>query len=501
MMAADSNKPAMPPPPRRTATVRRRAVRRYGAAGVLGAVILLALATAGFMLLRPAASQSGPSDAEIDALLTELLGGETTAFATNRNAFSFSARNLTNLERRTFEVGDSFFEQNWVTAPASTAARDGLGPTFNAQSCSSCHVLDGRGRPPVDDADPERGLLFRISIPGAAAHGGPLPDPIYGGQLQDRAILTAPAEGRFRIAYDVIHGAYGDGEPYTLLAPRYSFADLAFGPLHPELMVSPRVAPSAFGAGLLEAIAEADILAQADPDDADGDGISGRPNLVWDARRGATALGRFGWKANVPTVEQQVAGAFLGDIGITSPLFPAENCPAAQTDCQTAPHGGSPEIPAHRLAQVVFYNQTLAVPAMRNVDDPQVRQGAALFLQAGCATCHTPRYTTGEHPVAALSHQAILPYTDLLLHDLGAGLADGRPDFLADGREWRTPPLWGIGLIDNVNGHTRLLHDGRARSIAEAILWHDGEGLAAREMFRNMPRAARAALLRFLESL
>ena len=487
--------------PHRTAAVRYQAVRRYGSVIVIAAVILLALATAGFMLLRPAPSEPGPSAAEIDALLTELLGGATTAFADNRNAFSFSARNLTNLERRTFEVGDSFFEQNWVTAPASTAARDGLGPTFNAQSCSSCHVLDGRGRPPLDDFDPERGLLFRISIPGADANGGPLPDPNYGGQLQDRAILTTPAEGRFRIAYDLIHGAYGDGEPYTLLSPRYSFDDLAFGPLHPEAMVSPRIAPSAFGVGLLEAIAEADILAQADPDDADGDGISGRPNLVWDARRQQTALGRFGWKANVPTVEQQVAGAFRGDIGITSPLFPSENCPAAQTDCQSAPHGGRPEIPAQRLAQVVFYNQTLAVPAMRDTDDPQVRQGAALFLQAGCVACHTPRYTTGAHPVAALSGQAILPYTDLLLHDMGMGLADGRPDFLANGREWRTPPLWGLGLIDNVNGHTRLLHDGRARSIAEAILWHDGEGLAAREMFRNMPRAARAALLRFLESL
>ena len=488
----------------RISAVRNRAARRYGFAAVIGVIALLALAG---LLAQRAATESRQTDdaaindAAIDALLTELLGGATTAFADNRNAFSFSARNLTNLERRTFEVGDSFFEQNWVTAPASTAARDGLGPTFNAQSCSSCHVLDGRGRPPLDDYDPERGLLFRISIPGTDANGGPLPDPNYGGQLQDRAILTAPAEGRFRIAYDVIHGSYGDGEPYTLLSPRYSFADLKFGPLHPDAMVSPRIAPVTFGAGLLEAIPESDILAMSDPDDADGDGISGRPNMVWDTRRGGPALGRFGWKANVATVEQQVAGAFLGDIGITSPLFPDENCPAAQTDCQAAPNGGAPEIPAERLAQVVFYNQTLAVPAMRDVADPQVRQGAALFLQAGCAACHTPRYTTGEHPVAALSHQAILPYTDLLLHDMGEGLADGRPDFRANGREWRTPPLWGIGLLDNVNGHTRLLHDGRARSIAEAILYHDGEGLAAREAFRNMSRAEREAVLRFLESL
>lgn len=484
----------------RIATVRGGPARRYGrglaVALGLGAAALLAMAC------LPRDGGAGLAAADIDALLNELLGGETTALVANRNAFSHSARNLTNAERRIFEVGDSFFEQNWVTAPASTEARDGLGPTFNALSCSSCHTLDGRARPPENDADPERGLLFRLSVPGVdAVAGGPLPEPNYGGQLQDRAILSVPAEGRFRIAYDRIDGAYGDGEAYSLLAPRYSFVDLAFGALHSEVMASPRIAPAVFGAGLLEAIPEGDILAQADPDDADGDGISGRPNMVWDVRRQATALGRFGWKANVPTVEQQIAGAFHGDIGVTSDLFPGENCPAAQAACRDAPNGGMPEIPEERLGKVVFYNQTLAAPAMRDVGDPEVRRGAGLFLQAGCAACHTPHYTTGAHPIGALSGQAILPYTDLLLHDMGEGLADGRPDFGADGREWRTPPLWGIGLVDNVNGHTRLLHDGRARSIAEAILWHDGEGLAAREAFRNMSREEREAVLRFLESL
>ena len=479
--------------------VRRKDGRRYGLAALAGAMALLAL---GGLWLSCADAGAGESAVEVDALLNELLGGETTALVSNRNAFSHSARNLTNLERRTFEVGDSFFEQNWVTAPASTEARDGLGPTFNAQSCSSCHTLDGRARPPENADDPERGLLFRLSIPGVdAVTGGPLPDPNYGGQLQDRAVLSVPAEGRFLIAYDLIEGNYGDGEPYSLLAPRYSFADLAFGPLHPGIMMSPRIAPAVFGAGLLEAIPEGDILAQADPDDSDGDGISGRANMVWDARRQATALGRFGWKANVPTAEQQIAGAFHGDIGVTSALFPGENCPAIQGECREAPNGGAPEIPEERLGQVVFYNRTLAVPAMRDVAEPQVRRGAELFRDAGCAACHTPRHTTGDHPVGALSGQAILPYTDLLLHDMGAGLADGRPDFRASGREWRTPPLWGIGLVDNVNGHTRFLHDGRARSIAEAILWHDGEGLAAREAFRNMSREEREAVLRFLESL
>jgi CxxC motif-containing protein (DUF1111 family) len=438
---------------------------------------------------------------EADAILNELSGGETTSFATNRNAFSQSTRNLTNEERRIFEVGDSFFNQNWVTAPASTEARDGLGPTFNAQSCSSCHTLDGRAKPPENPDNPERGLLFRLSVSGTDTNGGPLGDPIYGGQLQDRSILSVPSEGRFIIRYEEIPGTYGDGELYTLLNPEYFFGELAFGPASSNLMISPRIAPAVFGMGLLEAIPEDVILALADLDDENGDGISGRPNIVWDVERGESALGRFGWKANVPTVKQQVAGAFNGDIGITSSLFPEDNCPPSQSDCQSAHNGGSPEIPDERLDKVAFYNRTLAVPAMRNTDDPEVRDGARMFLQAGCSACHVPSFTTGEYEIQALSGQTIFPYTDLLLHDMGEGLADGRPDFQASGGEWRTPPLWGIGLVDNVNRHTRFLHDGRARSLAEAILWHGGEGSAASEAFRNMSREDRDALIQFLESL
>ena len=481
----------------RIVSTRNRARLRYGLTAILGVAAIAALA---WFLIRDA--RSGPSEAEITTLLQARPGGATTIATTNRNSFGLAAPNLTNPERRVFEVGDSFFTQNWVTAPASTEARDGLGPTFNAQSCSSCHTLDGRAKPPDHAEDPERGLLFRLSIPGVDPEtGGPVGDPAYGGQLQDRGILTVPPEGRFAITYRELPGTYEDGTPYTLLQPQYSFSDLAFGPLHPEVMISPRIAPSVFGMGLLEAIPEVDIVALADPDDSDGDGISGRTNMVWNVRDGEPRLGRFGWKANVPTVEQQIAGAFHGDIGITSPLFGEENCPAGQIDCQSALNGGTPEIGDERLGKVVFYQQTLAVPAMRDVDDPQVRRGAGLFLEAGCAACHTPSHTTGNHAVSAVSGQVIFPYTDMLLHDMGEGLADGRPDFLADGREWRTPPLWSIGLIENVNNHTRLLHDGRARNIAEAILWHGGEGLEAREEFRKMSREDREALLRFLESL
>ena len=442
-----------------------------------------------------------PTPTRIPVVVVAELGGDTTAFTVTRNAFGLSARNLNNPERRTFAVGNSFFRQNWVTAPASTEARDGLGPTFNALSCSSCHLLDGRGKPPDGPDDGERGLLLRLSIPGAGPHGGPLAEPVYGGQLQDRAIVNVPIEGEFVILYKEIPGSFADGEPYSLRSPTYQFRGLNFGPMHPKTMVSPRVAPAIVGMGLLEAIPELDIVLAADPDDDDGDGISGRVNMVWDERRGAVALGRFGWKANVPTVEQQTAGAFLGDLGVTSELFPAENCTASQPECSTAPNGGSPEIGAERLADVVFYTQTLAVPAMRDIDDPQVQQGARMFLQVGCDVCHTTQYTTGAHGIEALSNQTIYPYTDLLLHDMGPELADGRPDFQANGQEWRTPPLWGIGLVKTVNGHTMFLHDGRARNLTEAILWHGGEGSGARDAFKSLSKEQRDALIRFLNSL
>ncbi len=234
----------------------------------------------------------------------------------------------------------------------------------------------------------------------------------------------------------------------------------------------------------------------------DGDGISGRPNYVWDAAQGSSALGRFGWKANQPTLHQQVAGAFLGDIGITPSLFPEENCMDPQGDCQAAQNGGQPEIGDPILEDVVFYSHTLAVPARRDWDNAVVLTGKKLFTEARCTQCHTPKFQTGNLPgFPELSNQTIRPYTDLLLHDMGPGLADGRPDFQADGNEWRTPPLWGIGLVPTVNEHSNYLHDGRARNLMEAILWHGGEAEASRELVRKMPQQERDALIKFLESL
>lgn len=436
---------------------------------------------------------------------TELLGGATTVFDVSGQAYSFPARNLDDAARDSFSLGNHFFRRNWVTAPASVAGDDGLGPTFNATSCDACHFKDGRGAPPTMPNELFLGLLVRLSIPGQNEHGGPLDDPSYGGQFNQNAVLGVPAEGKVSVTYAEIPGAYGDGEPYSLRKPTYVFADLAFGPFASGIMMSPRVAQAMIGLGLLEAVSEETVRALADEDDRDGDGISGRPNMVWNQRAGRATLGRFGWKANQPTVEQQSAGAFLGDIGITSSLNTGENCPAVQKGCLAAKSGGTPgapELSELKLDAVSRYAATIAVPSRRRWMDNEVREGERLFRTAGCAACHTPKLETGVlDKFPALSNQTIRPFTDLLLHDMGPDLADDRPDFLATGTEWRTAPLWGIGLVDSVNKHQFLLHDGRARGFAEAILWHGGEAARSREAFRTMPKTDRDRLLAFLEDL
>ena len=449
-------------------------------------------------LLAAALMSSAAFSEEVSDALS---GGAATVFATTRQAFGQPLPHLTPDQETQFFVGNSFFNRNWVSAPSSTTARDGLGPLFNARSCSGCHLHDGRGRPPVPGED-MLSMLVRLSIPGRDRHRGVVPEPTYGDQLNGLAVHGVPPEGRAVITYEEIPGTYGDGESYSLRRPTYTFTDLRYGPMHPDTLLSPRVAPAIVGLGLLEALPAEALLALADPDDADGDGISGRPNRVWDKAGRQTVLGRFGWKANQPTVAQQVAGAFLGDIGITSSLFPDENCPPNALACRQALNGGSPELSAALLGHVVFYNRTLAVPARRSPDRPDVRRGRHLFEEAQCGACHTSTLRTGEvRGLPDLSRQVIHPYTDLLLHDMGAGLADGRPDFEATGSEWRTPPLWGIGLVETVNRHTYFLHDGRARNLAEAILWHGGEADASKAYFRRLPRADRDALLQFLRSL
>ncbi len=425
-----------------------------------------------------------------------LPGGATTnTFFFGRNAFISPAENILPEHEPLFFSGNSYFNQPWVEAPASTTTRDGLGPLFNARSCSTCHAHDGRGQPPAE-GEVATALLLRLSIPGAAPGEAPLPDPVYGGQVQPFGISGVPAEGLPVVEHEEVVGSYDDGATYTLRRPVWRVEELAYGPMAAGAMLSPRVAPQMIGLGLLEAIPRERLEALADPDDADGDGISGRL-----ASLPGGQLGRFGWKGEQPTVESQSAGALLGDLGLTTRLHPRQSCMPAQEACLEALEGGDPEVDDFILERIVLYSQLLAVPMRGSWDDPEVLLGKARFQAAGCDGCHVARHQTGEHALAELQDQTIWPYTDLLLHDMGEGLSDGRPVFSASGTEWRTPPLWGIGRFQAVNGHTRLLHDGRADGVEEAILWHGGEAAASVEAFKGLPAEERAALVRFVESL
>ncbi len=444
-------------------------------------------------------------------------GAATSKKIFNGDAFSQFPPNLSFEEEQRAKVGNGIFKKIWVSSPASTRASDGLGPLFNARACQHCHLKDGRGQPPAA-GDRAVSMFLRLSVPPRseseraaleAGETGVIPEPTYGGQLQNFAVPGQGAEGEMVIAYEEIPVVLNGGETVTLRKPSYSIEGLAYGPLDPKTLLSPRVANQMIGLGLLEAIHEGDLLALADPEDADGDGISGRPNWVRDEETGQAALGRFGWKAGNPTVRQQSAHAFTGDIGISTTLTPAHwgECTVQQAACRSAPDGvqtalGEVEAPDNVLDLVTFYARNLAVPARRELDDTDVLAGKALFYGAGCASCHQPKFVTRrDAEPKALAFQLIWPYSDLLLHDMGEGLADNRPEWRANGREWRTAPLWGIGLTETVNGHTKFLHDGRARNLLEAILWHGGEAAEAQHKVIDMTPGEREALLAFVGSL
>ncbi len=443
-------------------------------------------------------------------------GAATVRVRRDADAFSQSSGNITFEDELNFKVGNGLFRKLWVSSPSSTLASDGLGPLFNARSCQRCHIKDGRGHPPESAQDNAISMFLRVSIPGAPQDAiseiegylASRPDPTYGTQLQDFAVQGHPSEYRLEITYEEEIVTLADGVQVSLRHPTYVAADLGYGPLHPDAMLSPRVAPQMIGLGLLEAIPAADILAGADPEDRDGDGISGRPNVVWSAVHDKPMLGRFGWKAGNPTILEQSASAFVGDIGISNPVFTAGagECTDLQADCKAAVHGDGDdriyEIDAEGLDLVTFYSRNLGVPARRDVADPQVLRGKEVFNETRCTACHTPSFVThrlNEQPEQ--SFQLIWPYTDMLLHDMGPDLADNRPEARATGTEWRTPPLWGIGLTQQVSGHTYFLHDGRARSILEAVLWHGGEASGQRDAVVEMSTADRDALIAYLESL
>ncbi|MCW5623183.1 MAG: thiol oxidoreductase [Burkholderiales bacterium] len=410
------------------------------------------------------------------------------------HAFSRPAPTLDGHGQHRFAEGAAALQQRWVVAP-SAFGRWGRGPTSNGEACGDCHPGHGRGRPPAHPDEPAVSLLVRLSIPAIVAGSPPLPHPAYGFQLQRQGTLgRVPAEGQVFVHWRARSVMLDDGEAVILREPRIELRELAFGPIGPETLRSARIAPPLIAPGLLEAVPEAALLDQMRRDV--GDGIRGRLNRI------GAAAGRFGWKATQPTLVDQVEATFHEDFGVTSARFPLQNCPAIQIDCRAEPAPAGPELTPDLQAAIIFHLRSLAAPARRDVADPQVRRGEAVFRAINCIGCHGAELRTGPlDGLPAMQPQTIRPWTDLLLHDMGDGLADGRPDAEAGPRDWRTAPLWGLGLSATVNGHTGLLHDGRARSPEEAILWHGGEATAVRHRYTALPKADRAALLRFLESL
>ncbi|TWD55683.1 CxxC motif-containing protein (DUF1111 family) [Agrobacterium vitis] len=444
-------------------------------------------------------------------------GAATFTGKATRNAFGHPLANLSFDQQQSFVLGQALFQKFWVSSPSSTQASDGLGPLFNARSCESCHIRAGRGHAPQADGD-ATSMFLRLARPArndaekadiAALKVLNFADDTYGQQLQDRAVPGLRAEGQVSVHYSDEKVQLAGGEIITLRRPHYGVKNLAYGPLGSDTTLSPRIANPMIGMGLIEAIADQDIEANADNQKRDGKGISGTVAKVRDHLTGEIKIGRFGWKAQNATVRDQSAGALAGDIGISSPDDPRHwgDCTAKQTACLAMPNGvqprlGSVEAPPPVLDLMTFYSETLAPPKRRNVSAADVLQGKALFYASGCAICHRPKYVTRRDVSnPALAFQLIWPYSDFLLHDMGEGLADGQQVGLADGRQWRTPPLWGLGLTKAVNGSQAYLHDGRAATLPEAILWHGGEAKAARDRFASMVPDDRKALIKFLESL
>lgn len=454
----------------------------------------------GLLFLSPlfvsCASDDSADYKELPSLLErQLAGGETTVFINTSNAYGTPAANLAGADLALHLTGDLLFESVYVTPP--NKVNGGLGPIFNNSSCISCHPKDGRAPFPTD-LNARSGFFMRVSLPGIAENGGPVPVPGFGLQIQNQAVFGVEPEAQFHVTYSTIVEEFADGTKVTLRKPHYSLVN-GYIPIPSAILISPRVGSPVFGLGLLEAIPEADILAQIDANDANQDGIYGKANYVYDVVSKQTKLGRFGWKANTATLLEQCAAAFNNDMGITNYVFPYETG-YGQTNGDDGLKAGL-EISNDIVDAVTFYTQTLAVPASRFHENMDVRNGARIFEEIDCAKCHVPKQKTGPSPIKALAYQTFYPYTDMLLHDMGEGLADNRPDFMANGREWKTRPLWGIGFQFLVNGHTQFLHDGRAANLTEAILWHGGEAQRAKDKFKQLSKKEREDLLAFLNSL
>ncbi len=456
-------------------------------------------------------------------------GGDSGISITSAESYSKPSSNLTASRKGSFFIGNAFFKQPWVVAPASTDSRDGLGALFNVAACQSCHVKDGRGHAPMTADDDADSLLLRLSMPATTEEQRQqLQDsliekvvhPMYGGQLQDRGIQGVPAEARIAVQWTDKPVTFADGHVETLRAPTFNLTNPGYGAFDDAMMVSPRVALPMIGLGLLEQIPDDDIKKQAS--DSNNSDISGKFNWVMDPQTGKHALGRFGWKAGQTKLITQNQSAFNEDMGLTSNIRPHESCMPTQTACLNATTGadeqgnGKPPVEVNDdVAKFVeFYTRNLAVPHRRNADDKLVLAGKKRFYDMGCQSCHTPRYQLPKTDDDHLEQhgQVIYPYTDLLLHDMGDALADrtiagklppkdAQVEFLANSYEWRTPALWGVGLAQIVDPQATFLHDGRARTLMEAVLWHGGEAEKQQQQVLKLDKQGRAELNAFLKSL
>lgn len=473
---------------------------------------------------------SAAPDFSLGYLSAEKLGGDTSVSFKGETVWAFRnpAPNMTEEEIARHLTGDAFFERNF--SDVGDRKDYGLGPVFNHTNCAGCHNKDGRGSLPIvtpsNSWTPLRqseAVFLRISIEDGKPKakdattnwGAPTPVPYFSDQLFHLGSYgvreDAPGVGQARVwmKYEFSDFTYADGEVVRLRKPLFKVTDAYNERIYQaDVKMGARLGTPMIGLGLLEAIKQEDILAIASMDFS-AQGVSGKPNWVLDIQKKMAgevypvSLGRFGLKANTPTVFHQSLGALRGDMGVTNYAFPDESIvgtPLFDLFKVKMPFV-KVEAPDSVANDLVFYSQTLAVPARRGITEEEVLKGGRLFSEIGCATCHTPSFTTGDHPIKALSQQKIYPFTDLLLHDMGDELADGRQDFDATGREWKTRPLWGLGQTHTVNPRASFLHDGRAKTVEEAILWHGGEGDYSRSKFKNLSKSDRQAVLKFLKSL
>lgn len=409
------------------------------------------------------------------------LGGELTSDLTNQNAIQVTCPNVSSEERRQDQLlGFITFHQNFDR-------REGLGPVFNNTGCGSCHRNNGKGPLRLSRVN-ELGttMVVKLSRKGLNSDGSPKSVPGFGEQIRDHALSSMNRKAQMSLRWRTVPGRYPDGSRYELRTPLLTFS--LQGYVSSQLVTSLRMTPAVIGPGLLEAISADTLIALSDPTDEDSDGISGRLQYVPSKRSEALEIGRFGFRGSNPTLEQQSGGAAYNDMGITNRLF--------------FDKAGEYELSDRDMDILVLYQALAGVPRARNQDDSRVISGKALFQQIGCDGCHRMTLVTAPDAAPELRNQTIHPFTDLLLHDMGSGLADKRPEFQASGREWKTTPLWGLGFARNISSVTpHYLHDGRARSIEEAILWHDGEARSSRNQFKKLSKRERQDLLLFLKSL